>query len=225
VGAILPAARDCRSAADNDCDGLPDNRADSVCQCVPNATEQCDEHAGRDGFGICRAGTRRCIASAGFLSSNWGVCEGAIAPRARNCTSSADNDCDGLPDDTVDDVCQCRPGAFRFCADLPIPAAGLPDFRGCGTGTSLCDAGPGSSSSTWTDCECAAGEHCATPFGACDLPELGRCAPPPEEGRVCAALFDPVCGCDGHTYGNSCSASNAGASIDFDGACDAPASQ
>jgi hypothetical protein len=98
VGALTPAPRDCRSIVDNDCDGLPDSQLDAVCQCSPGSVEACDAHVGLDGIGICRAGQRTCVASAGALSSNWGACLGSLGPAAKNCTSTADNDCNGLAD-------------------------------------------------------------------------------------------------------------------------------
>jgi len=98
MGAIGPAPRNCRSNADNDCDGLPDDAVDSVCQCVPDAVEACDTHGSLDGVGVCQAGRRTCVASAGALSSSWGVCVGAVAPGATDCTSALDNDCNGVAD-------------------------------------------------------------------------------------------------------------------------------
>lgn len=68
--------------------------------------------------------------------------------------------------------------------------------------------------------ECADGSFCAFPTdadcGRGDKP--GVCAPRPE---VCTFQFDPVCGCDGQTYGNACSAASAGISVASDGECEA----
>jgi hypothetical protein len=67
--------------------------------------------------------------------------------------------------------------------------------------------------------ECPEGTFCSFPPGAdcgrADAP--GTCAPRPE---ACIQLFDPVCGCDGQTHGNACSANSAGVSVDFDGPCE-----
>lgn len=44
----------------------------------------------------------------------------------------------------------------------------------------------------------------------------GVCARRPD---ACITLYRPVCGCDGETYSNSCSAASAGVSVEFEGEC------
>jgi hypothetical protein len=74
----------------------------------------------------------------------------ACAPTGpRDCTSALDNDCDGQPDDTVDDVCLCQPGIVEPCDEHP----GL-DGRGqCRPGSRRCFAGVGNLTSSWGECE------------------------------------------------------------------------
>jgi Pacifastin inhibitor (LCMII)/Kazal-type serine protease inhibitor domain len=65
---------------------------------------------------------------------------------------------------------------------------------------------------------CPDGEYCSFPpeaqCGAGD--QTGFCAAQPE---VCSLEFNPVCGCDGVTYGNACQAAGAGSSVASEGEC------
>jgi len=65
---------------------------------------------------------------------------------------------------------------------------------------------------------CAEGYYCSfsaeANCGATDIP--GTCAKAPE---MCITLYDPVCGCDGRTYGNWCSAAQHGISVATKGEC------
>jgi hypothetical protein len=63
---------------------------------------------------------------------------------------------------------------------------------------------------------CGAGEFCELPDGACCCDFFGTCATVPE---ACPAVWDPVCGCDGATYGSRCEASAASVSVDHVGPC------
>ena len=68
-----------------------------------------------------------------------------------------------------------------------------------------------------TNADCEPGQFCARPRGTCAGD--GECAPRPQ---VCIQVFDPVCGCDGRTYGNACTAGAAGVVVASAGECPPP---
>jgi len=63
--------------------------------------------------------------------------------------------------------------------------------------------------------DCTPNEYCEKNFGDCD--GTGACKSKPE---ACSMIYDPVCGCDGKTYGNRCMAASEGVSIFHQGSCE-----
>jgi len=62
--------------------------------------------------------------------------------------------------------------------------------------------------------------YCAFADYACPAPgSAGKCTAAP---GGCTAIYQPVCGCDGATYGNSCDAHMKHATIAADGPCPSP---
>ncbi len=62
------------------------------------------------------------------------------------------------------------------------------------------------------------GDYCRIFPGDCTslADAAGICSPKPQ---MCTMQYDPICGCDGKTYGNACTAASQGASIASQGAC------
>lgn len=108
-----------------------------------------------------------------------------------------------------------------FCADLnPFCCA---DSGGVPSGPDTTCSDPASVDPCPEICGGIAGipcsdpaEFCLLPIGGCCCDFQGVCIPVPTE---CPLVFDPVCGCDGVTYGNACDAAAARMSIDHDGVC------
>ncbi len=66
-----------------------------------------------------------------------------------------------------------------------------------------------------TNADCNDTDYCFSDEG-CGAP--GTCRTRPE---ICTLEFNPVCGCDGETYGNACFAAGAGVNIASQGVCEA----
>ena len=64
---------------------------------------------------------------------------------------------------------------------------------------------------------CEEGSYCAFEIGTCGAADqTGICTP---KTQMCTRDYRPVCGCDGKTYGNACTAAAEGVSLVSEGEC------
>ena len=64
---------------------------------------------------------------------------------------------------------------------------------------------------------CGEGDYCQMAEGTCNIADnMGVCRP---QSEMCTRDYRPVCGCDGRTYGNACTAGGAAMSLDYMGEC------
>jgi hypothetical protein len=57
-------------------------------------------------------------------TSSWGTCSGSVGPSTRDCTSFADNDCNGTPDNQETAYCQCPATKTQSCLPPSMCTAG-----------------------------------------------------------------------------------------------------
>ncbi len=126
--------------------------------------------------------------------------------------------CCPCADGQIDSFIECR----NVCTDGETMDDGC-NTCSCSGGTWACTnrACPDTFCGAMAGDTCAPDEYCAYMEGEyCGAADAqATCQPRPD---VCIAVEDPVCGCDGKTYGNSCEAARAGTGVNTAGPCPSP---
>lgn len=151
-----------------------------------------------------------------------GGIQGGSCPGAQICDIMVRNVCGGAD---LSGVCVTVPEA---CAEIYQPVCGCDgqtyenDCSRLRARVQLDHEGPCGEGRTCGGIQgtgCPSGQFCdVIPPRACngaDLPGICRIV-----SEVCAEIHQPVCGCDGRTYGNNCSRRAARVQLDHEGACE-----
>ncbi len=128
------------------------------------------------------------------------------------CCCDPEGLCEPIPDacaEIFQPVCGCDGSTYSNECEAATAGVSVDHEGECRATATVCGGIAG--------VQCPEGEYCRFQRGACCCDVQGVCEPNPEG---CLAVFDPVCGCDGVTYGNECEAARAGVTVDRDGPCE-----
>lgn len=207
-GNVKSCVQGCRS--DADCGRPMTCQAGVVCLTCPCASAFCAldacVDADRDGF-VTGSGT----ACSGKRGGDCDDANALVNPAAtERCGNGRDDDCDGLTDGNDPQCRSCSTGG------------GCSTAWDCGLGVNFCDKKPGTVPACCTACpqfegDCVLGTspqaHGIDPLTGCNETACIN------SNIGCPENFDPICGMNGQTYGNTCELQRAQVQLLHPGAC------
>jgi len=160
--------------------------------------------------GECESEPRACGGLAGLECNAGEFCE--FGPDTSCGAADLPGTCVRFPegcDDIFQPVCTCDGRTFGNACEAQRAGASVSE---CPPPSSGGDCGG------FAGLACNEGEYCDFgPEATCQAADLlGTCSSLP---MACDSVFDPVCSCDGRTFGNACEAAVAGISITTPGEC------
>jgi len=150
-----------------------------VCSASPDGT-QISFPSGKP-QGTCKVGRKVCEPSGSF-----GPCQGAIAPAQTDCTSAADHNCDGKPDNGQCGV--CKVGDTQDCYDGPAGTSGVGPCKG---GTQTCELDASGRQTVWGACM---GQTTPADNDTCEPGNDATCNGRVNEGCACVNGETGACG-------------------------------
>ncbi len=168
---------------------------------------------GAKGCDLATIGDERCGGLQGLSCEEGEFC--SFAPEAICGAADATGTCEPIPEactEIFSPVCGCDGNTYGNECEANAAGVSVAASGACGAGGNACGG--------FLGLACEAGEFCDfAPDALCGAADqTGICSPVPE---ACDQNFDPVCGCDGNTYGNECEAHAVGVSVAASGECGA----
>ena len=157
-----------------------------------------------------------CGGIAGLLCEEGAYCK--FKPAAKCGASDETGRCTAIPAECGPDI---GLNGVCGCDNTWYPSECAAAQAGTGVlNSGNCIGGAGATCGGRTHHTCERGFYCnydaAAQCGRADAP--GKCKERPGDNDLCLAVIDPVRGCDGQCYSNSCYAAKAGVSVDPAGA-------